>query len=219
MKKVILMLAAGTMMFAACENAPKADQANASDAQEVTATEGVNYGVNTTESIVEWVGTKPVGKHNGFVKISEGNLIVTNNALTGGSFTIDMNTLEATDQDADGNGKLSGHLKSPDFLDVEAHPTAKFEITGVTEGVDASNNELVMTDATHTVTGNLTLKGETKSITFPAIVKVDDNTITANSTFNIDRTQWGINYGNDQSLGDKFINPIVNITVKLSAAK
>jgi polyisoprenoid-binding protein YceI len=76
-----------------------------------------------------------------------------------------------------------------------------------------------MKDATHTITGNLTLKGTTKSITFPAKVAVNDNVVTADANFNIDRTQWGLVYGNDQSLGDKFIRPTVNIQLHLVANK
>ena len=93
-----------------------------------------------------------------------------------------------------------------------------FVITSITEGVQ-NTEDLVMKDATHTITGNLTLKGITKSITFPAKVNVADNKITADANFNIDRTQWNIVYGNDESLGDKFIRPEVNLQVHLVAGQ
>jgi hypothetical protein len=63
------------------------------------------------------------------------------------------------------------------------------------------------------------MKDISKSISFPAKVAMSDAQITADSEFNIDRAQWGINYGNDKSLGDKFINPEVNIKLHLVASK
>lgn len=76
-----------------------------------------------------------------------------------------------------------------------------------------------MKEATHTVTGNLTLKDITKSITFPAKIAMAENQVTADANFNIDRTQWGIVYGNDKSLGDKMIASEVNMQLHLVANK
>ncbi|MBK8329991.1 MAG: YceI family protein [Bacteroidetes bacterium] len=74
-------------------------------------------------------------------------------------------------------------------------------------------------NATHTFSGNLTLKDSTKNVTFPAKVTMNDATITAVADFNIDRTQWGLFYGNDKSLGDKFIYPEVKIKLNINAKK
>jgi polyisoprenoid-binding protein YceI len=73
--------------------------------------------------------------------------------------------------------------------------------------------------ANYTVSGNLTMKDSTKNITFPAKITVADNSLTALANFNVDRTQWGIRYGNDKSLGDKFISETVNIQLNLKAAR
>lgn len=215
MNKLIFPILAGSLFLASCQDAPKADSAEATEAQEVAATEGKSYTADVSQSKVEWVGTKPVGRHHGTINITEGMLTVQGNAVTGGKYVLDMNSIVADDQDAEGNTKLTGHLKSEDFFNAGAHPTGTFEITSITEGVTDSN--LVMKDATHMVTGNLTLKGVTKSITFPAKITVTDNNVTADANFNIDRTQWGIVYGNDKSLGDKFIRPEVNLQLHVVA--
>jgi polyisoprenoid-binding protein YceI len=207
---------AGSIFLASCQGAPEADTAEATEAQEVEQTTGATYAADITQSKVEWVGTKPVGKHHGTINITEGTLTVAGNAVTGGKYVLDMNSIVADDQDAEGNGKLTGHLKSEDFFNIAAHPTGTFEITSIAEGI-ADTTNLVMKDATHTVTGNLTLKGVTKSITFPAKIVVSDNNVTADANFNIDRTQWGIVYGNDKSLGDKFIRPEVNLQLHVVA--
>ncbi len=73
--------------------------------------------------------------------------------------------------------------------------------------------------ANFSVSGNLTLKETTKNITFPAKVDLDGNKLKAKGNFNIDRTQWKMNYGNDKTLGDKFISETVNIELDLEANK
>lgn len=219
MKKVIFSIAAATMLLASCQDAPKADTATTGEAQEVTNTAGTTYPADIAQSKLEFVGTKPVGQHHGTIGVKEGQLMVDGDAIKGGSFVFDMNTLKADDQDEENNGKLTGHLLSPDFFDAAKFPTASFEITSVAVGIDTSIKDLMLKDATHTVTGNLTLKGVVKSISFPAKVNVNGNTITSDANFNINRTDWGLSYGNDESLKDKFIRPIVNIGFHIVAVQ
>ncbi|MCB0698088.1 MAG: YceI family protein [Chitinophagaceae bacterium] len=211
-----MTILSGTILLASCQDAPKADNAEASEAQETEQVTGTDYVADVNQSKVEWVGTKPVGQHHGTFSLQNGTLIVSDNMLQGGNFTIDIKSLAPDDQNDEYNAKLQGHLLSPDFFDAENHPTGTFEITNVTEGT-GDTNALVMKDATHMITGNLTLKGITKSITFPAKVDMNNGNVTADANFNIDRTQWEMVYGNDQSLGDKFIRPEVNLQVHLVA--
>lgn len=220
MKKLILSIAAASALLSSCQDAPKADTAVATEAQAVENTGAANeLKADVAQTKVEFVGTKPVGKHHGVVMIKEGSLALEEGTIKGGKFVFDLNTLYTDDMDSTGNAKLTSHLLSPDFFDVANHPTATFEITSVTAGVDSSIKEVIMKDATHTITGNLTLKGVSKSISFPAKVMLADGIATADANFNIDRTQWGLSYGNDKSLKDKFISPIVNIGLHLVAAK
>lgn len=220
MKKLVLSFAIATAMLSSCQDAPKADNATTGEAQAVAETNGAaTYNADVAQTKVEFVGTKPVGTHHGVIGIKEGSLAVENNTLKGGSVVIDLNTLKTDDMDSTGNAKLTGHLMSPDFFDVAKFPTASFEITNVTPGVDTTVKDVVLKDATHTVTGNLTLKGVTKSVSFPAKISVNETTATADASFNIDRTIWGLSYGNDKSLKDKFISPTVNIALHLVANK
>ncbi len=213
MKKSILSLVVISAMLASCNQAPDAAKAETADKQEAAAGEGVAYTVDIAESTVGWLGTKPVGQHNGEFKLSSGSLTVADGAVVGGNFVIDINSIKNFDlDDAETNGKLVGHLKSADFLDAENHPTSKFEITKV----EALQND---TSGTHLLSGNLTLRDSTKNVTFPAKITVSETEATAKANFNIDRTQWGLFYGNDQSLGDKFIRPEVNITLDIKAKK
>lgn len=215
-KQLVFPIITASVLFTACESAPEADSAATGEEQEVENMAGKGYNVNLSESTIEWVGTKPVGKHHGTINIQEGSLLVSDEGITGGKYVMDMTTIQPDDQDEEGNNKLGGHLKSEDFFQVEKYPTATFEITSVTEGVEQSE-DLIMKDATHMITGNLTMKGITKSITFPAKVEVQDNKVIADANFNIDRTEWDIVYRNDKSLGDNFIRPEINLDVHLAA--
>jgi polyisoprenoid-binding protein YceI len=220
MKRTLLLLAIGATLFTACQSDPKADQAQTGDAQQVGAAVGTSYKADVAQSRVQWTGTKPVGEHRGEMMIKDGNVTVDNGNVTGGKFEIDVTSLKVTDNDTNGASKLAGHLTSPDFFETTKYPAATFEFTGVKAGLDsAASKDLVMKDATHTVSGNLTLKGVTKGISFPAKISVSDNVVTTDANFNIDRTQWGLVYGNDQSLGDKFIRPTVNIVLHIVANK
>lgn len=123
MKKVFVFLLAGLLASSAViANGP--DKVKAADK---TLT------VDTKTSKVTWGAKKVTGTHAGDVPLTSGSLIVDGDKLKGGTFVFDVKNLTVTDvKDAEMNGKLTGHLKSPDFFSVEAHPQAKFVITTVT---------------------------------------------------------------------------------------
>ena len=201
-----------------CTDAPEADSADATEAREVGDNQGNKYTVNTNESTLEWIGTKPTGQHHGTLKIKEGYLTVDDNNIKGGKFIIDVKSLTPDDQDEEGNKKLQAHLLSADFFDSEKYPDAIFEITGVGQATGNTDNR-IMKDATHEITGNLQLKDVTKSISFPAKITIAGDHVEADANFNIDRTQWGMNYRSDKSLGDKMIGSDVNLKLHLVADK
>ncbi len=220
MKKTVLFFAAA-IALASCNNESSADKVTVTDSQAVVSAEGTAYTIDSTTTIT-WTGSKPTGAHEGTFKVSEGALTVAGSNVTGGNFTIDMNSLANRDlaADADSKGKLEGHLKSADFFDVTKYPTAKFEITAIEPLTgDTANAGSKLAGATHLVKGNLTLKDSTKNISFPAIVKVDGTTATASADFNIDRTLWGINYKGPNNPQDWVISKEVNIKLALTASK
>ncbi len=218
---MLFIATASIAVLASCNNAPKADQAVAGAKDSVIAVSGTDYSVDST-SLVTWTGSKPTGQHTGTFKLTAGTFTVKDGALVGGTFTIDINSLSSIDlaSDADGKGKLEGHLKSPDFFDAGKFPNAKFEITSVTPFVaDSTNKDVLLKDATHTIKGNLTLKDSTKSISFPAKITVDATKATALADFNIDRTQWGMNYKGPNNPQDWVISKTVNIKLAVNTIK
>jgi len=160
--------------------------------------------VNKSASSIAWLAKKVTGEHNGTVGISAGALNVNGNKLIGGNFTIDLKTIKALDiTDPGYNQKFIGHITSGDFFEIEKFPTASFVITKV---------------AGNQVTGNLTVKGITKSITFPAEIAVKGGKVTAKANITIDRTDFNIKYGSKkffESIGDKAIYDDFALTVSL----
>ena len=217
--KQLLATALAIGILASCNNAPKADKAEASEKQEVKTAEGNGYNIDITSSNVGWVGTKVGGSHNGSFKLKDGSLAVKDNAITGGNFTIDIAALQDNDLTGEDKGKLEGHLKSPDFFDVAKYPTAKFEITSIAPADAASLKDAVLKDATHIIQGNLTLKDSTKNVTFPAKVSVSDTEVSAAANFNIDRSEWGIVWDKDTNPKDWVISNMVNIKLDIKAPK
>lgn len=218
MKNITLLLFA-VVILAACNNSSDAEKATTTESQAVQTATGVPYTVDTSITSVIWTGFKPTGQHTGTFKVSEGELLVSENSLAGGSFTIDIRSLNNQDltQDPENKGKLEGHLKSPDFFDVQKFPVAKFQITSVEAFTADSSSRLK--DATHLIKGNLTLKDSTKNISFPAKLTIDANTASAYADFNIDRTLWGMNYKGPENPQDWVIRKEVNIKLDLKATK
>ena len=205
--------------FASCDNAPKGDEAAVTDEQAAADAAGQSFVVDTTGSTIRFTGNGVGKNHPGKFKVTDGNLAVANNTITGGSFTIDINSMDMEEEGEMIDTKLRPHLLSADFFDGEKYQTAKFEVTSVTPYTENADNKSVVPGANYIISGNLTLKDVTKNVTFPAKVEVKDNGVDAKANFDIDRTQWNMAYGNDKSLGDKFISETVNIEVDLKANK
>ena len=171
--------------------------------------------IDVNASTVDWLGKKVTGKHNGTIKILNGEIYLDKDKVVGGNFEIDMKTITNLDLEGENNAKLINHLKSGDFFDADKFPTSKFEITDVTP-----LNDPAKPNYNFSVKGNLTMKGKTNGITYPASIKVENGVVTASADFDIDRTLWEIKYGSGkffENLGDKMINDNFNIQFNVLA--
>lgn len=179
------------------------------------------YKVDTDKSQLEWVGRKQSGKHEGTVDMKAGNLKAKDGELKAGRFVADMESIEVTDEDIDDESyeKLMGHLRSPDFFSVDSFPEASFELTGIEE----SDGDTAMDNATHHIAGNLTIKGITKNVSeIPAKIKVKKDKVTAEAEFAFDRTRWDIMFKSKSildDLKDGFIYDLVDLRIELVAKK
>ncbi|MRI00420.1 YceI family protein [Kriegella sp. EG-1] len=161
--------------------------------------------IKPESSTINWKAYKVTGGHEGMVKLKSGYLEFNGKKLTGGEFEVDMTTLVATDLDGEMKGKLEGHLKSDDFFGVENHKTSTLKITSVKP----------FNDKSYTATGDLTIKGITKPITF--VISLFENKATA--TLKVDRTKYDIKYNSGnffENLGDKTIYDEFDLVVDLA---
>lgn len=220
-KNVLALVAFAALSLTACKK--ENTTVETTDAVETTAqsADAVTYNVATTDSKIDWVGSKVSGdQHTGTIALKEGQVFVTNNVVSGGKFTIDMNSIVVTDlTDAEMKAGLEGHLKgataenADHFFNVSKYPTATFEISSVTE----ENGKQM-------IEGNLTIKEATHAIKFPATVAVTDADVTISSDeFEIDRTKWNVNYNSGSVVkdlaGDKIINDNIKLKFALKATK
>jgi len=229
-------------LLVSCGQKPEgaAETSEAEEVEEVSASAS-DYMINLDQSEINWNGFKPTGRHYGTIGIQDGQLAVENGKIVGGSFTMDMNNIDVQDLEGEDRQKLTGHLKSEDFFHVEEYPTAEFVITSIEEyqsGAVASAgeddnmavvvneeevSEFETENPTHTITGNLTMRDTTLSVTFPAHVEMQGDQIMANAKLNIDRTNWNVSYNDEgdpvRVAKDKFIYNTVNVGFDITATK
>lgn len=171
------------------------------------------YNVDVNSSTIVWTGYKVTGKHTGTVKVKNGNLTWDAGKLTGGSFEIDMNSMNCTDLEGEYAGKLIGHLKSDDFFGTAKYPTAKFVITKAIPQDTKGNYKIV---------GNLTIKEKTNEVKFNASANEASGTINASGKITVDRSEYDVKYGSGSffdGLGDKTIYDEFDLQVSLVAKK
>jgi hypothetical protein len=201
--------------FLGCSGRVKEENKNNASASSISLHVGNEkyFSIDTKESVLTWEGSMVFGfeeEHIGYVYISKGELMIEKGQLVGGTAEIDMNTIEYKDKES--KNTPVKHLKSPDYFDVEKFPISTFSITKVAYAVRGNIK----------VTGNLTIKGVTNPVTFPAKIEVKDGIVKANGKVVIDRTQWGIRYRSGKfydNLADQAVSDDIEIHMKIVARK
>lgn len=214
---LVAVVIAGFFLLRKPADAPISPSENTGDAMPGEATQ-VDTSLNGTKefnadmSTASWTGSKTLIKDyydRGTLKVKSGNAVFTDGVLTGGEVIFDMTTIAAVSTGkGDGMDRLSGHLKSDDFFAVETYPEAKFVITSAAR--ESAN--------TYLLTGDLTVKGKTAIVTFPADVITTNAMTTIAGTATIDRTVYDVRFGSTkffQDLGDNVINDEFTLEFKV----
>jgi polyisoprenoid-binding protein YceI len=206
-RKLAITILSGLIFFTAC-NDPAADttKARTGEAAQVASpasAQGQKYLITPQNSKIEFIGSKVTGKHNGSFGDFSGHVDYTGNPETS-RVNITIKTESLTTDTPD----VTKHLKTADFFDVAKYPEATFVSTAIKPGGEKG--------ATHTITGNLTLHGATKAITFPATINVTPDAATVESSFSINRKDFGINYA---GAADNLIRDDVVMALHVRATK
>lgn len=178
-----------------------------------------SYVIDIDRSIVNWAGRKPL--IDGY--INSGTLNILSGEITGdgtmvtGSFVIDMTSLKVglTAQKPNQETALEGHLKGSRWFDVDTYPIATFVIRDLVPDIGGEAPD------EYVIVGELTLKGVTKEIEFPAtIYQVATGEVVAVVETEINRTEWGINFGSGSffaNLADNVIDDMIALSFTLVA--
>jgi len=213
MKKLLLpaLLAVAVLSAAPAASAQKMNSAK-------MATTAPAYKLQSQLSTLGWEGKAVTHGHNGSMDFTDGELLVKDNALVGGTVTVNMKSLKCLDiKDDESQGKFVGHMTSDDFFGVEKFPTSTFKIVSITPIKGAAK------DAENaTIAGDMTIKGVTQRSSFPAKVGVKDGVAAASGKVTIDRTKFGLRYGSKtffDSIGDKAIYDTFDLSFNVIAKK
>lgn len=207
------------LVGSACDTDPGKDSAHAEVAEPATAAvakpaadpaalaealAGLRYAFSNADSKVAFVGAKITGQHDGGFEVFSGTIDLVDGDPSKSSVSVDIDNASITSD----TEKLTKHLKSADFFDVERFPKTQFTSTAIAAGGDGS--------ATHTVTGELELHGVTKTITFPATIRTAGDRVEVDAEFAINRKDFGIVY---PGIPDDLIKDNVPVKLTLRAAK
>ncbi|HNS30632.1 MAG TPA: YceI family protein [Tenuifilaceae bacterium] len=222
MKGILAPAVLLALVATSCMQAPKGDKVDTGDAFKITPYEhGQELKADVALSKIDWLGTKPGGEHFGTLSIKEGSIFVEKGQILGGKFTMDVNSIAVLDlQNPEMNAYLVNHLKSADFFSVDSFPQAYFEFSSIVP-ITHNHEEGEGFVPTHRIDGNLTIKGITKSISFNALIKLDEGRLQASTPqFLINRTNWKVNYGSQSiiaNLKDNIIHDEMGVAVHLTA--
>jgi polyisoprenoid-binding protein YceI len=197
------------------------DAVEATDAKEVkevaiTAT----YSTLGDHNHVDWQAwhVGKTGERSGSITIMSAEASVNEGMLAGGTWVLDMKSVTVTNFKGDEtpkNAKLQGHLMSEAFFLTDSFPTSTFEITSSMDTMIGESNTMI--------SGNLTMKGVTKNISFPAKVEISETGVSITSgTFEINRTDWGLSYlaaGMEGVLADQVIDNEIEFTIHANVTK
>ncbi len=143
--------------------------------------------IDRATSSVGFTAAKVTASHDGTFTDFSGTIELPASDPTQGRVTVTIQMDSLVIEPA----RLASHLRTPDLLDVASFPTATFSSTAIAASTEGS---VAGAPATHSVTGTLELHGVTRTISFPAIITVADDAVTASAEFSITRQDFGITY-------------------------
>lgn len=162
-------------------------------------------------SDVHWWGYKiaktEASSHDGTLNVKSGEIVLKDHKIIGGTFVLDMTSINATDLSGEYQQKLNGHLKNGDFFEVEKYPIAIYKITSVKKS-NKKNFPFI-------VNGNLTVKGKTNAVSFPANITNNHGIISiVSDKFSWDRQQFDVAY--KSAMQDVVIKDDIDMTIKVT---
>ena len=164
--------------------------------------------VNTQKSTIAWEGGSATTTHNGLIGLKSGTLEISDGKLTGGTFEVDMTSITNLDVSEAYRGKLENHLKSEDFFDANAFPSAHLIII----------RTIAERENLYRIVADLTIRNIKKTIEFDANLSPNGSGYEATATFNFDRSEFEVKHRSGSffmNLGDKLIYDDIKVEISL----
>ena len=172
--------------------------------------DGKAYSVDLENATLKWTANRVTKTHWGYISMKGGHIVIDGKNIISGDFQVDMNSIVVRDMDeSPWRTKLENHLKSSDFFNVEKFPTSQLSI-----------NKVSFNQGAFKVVGDLTIRGITHSVEFPAIIKFSDSGPQATGQIKINRTLFDVNFRSGTfftDLGDKMIYDEFTIDFEVKA--
>lgn len=216
--RTICLFVSISLVFA-CKSDEEKKKVKKSEPNTETSISG-RFEVDENSSLLNWIGSKPTGNHNGTIKIESGEMLFENGALVSGKFTIAMESINVKDLVGQDKIDLENHLKGTvagkedHFFNVNKFPKAYFKIKSVEPFEDR-----------YKIKGDLEIKGIKNSIEFISNInfgKEKKAVKLISNQFTIDRTKWGIEFMSKSAFDDlknKFIKDDIELKIYLKASK
>lgn len=205
---IFTSLATASLATVGCDNDPAEGKTKVEAAapveekvQEVKK-KSTTFKLSDKDGSVGFVGAKVTDKHEGGFERFTGTIDYVDHDIEKSSVEVEIDINSLSIEPA----KLKGHLLSPDFFVPEKFPHAKFKSTKIVKKAGEGSS--------HEITGNLELRGEKKSITFPATIKASGEGVDVEAEFAINRKDFGIVY---PGMPDDLIKDDVLIKLSLHA--
>ncbi len=202
-----------SLFITACEdpaaNKPKAETSEpttqATETTKEAESKGTELPITSENSKVEFTGSKVTGKHDGGFQEISGTIDLVDEKPEASSVSVDID-MKSVFTDTDG---LTDHLKTGDFFEIEKYPKSTFVSTKIVPDTAKGENN-------YTITGDLEMRGQKKTITFPATINVTDEKVAVNTEFAINRKDFGIVYAGK---ADDLIRDDVVLRLKLNSER
>ncbi len=169
-----------------------------------------------TGSYIDWQATHlgGVNARVGKIYCKEGSVQVKGGSVSAANIEMDMNSMTEDKLDEDQATELLGHLKSPDFFDLEKHGNCTFELTKIIPMEGKYNSQVI---------GGLTILSVSKNITFKANIDVQESEVSiVSEKFEVDRSDWGLTYNEEGTAGvplDYLISDEIAFAINVTVTK
>ncbi len=194
-----------------------AEEVETTEAEEVVEVTEETYVLNAEETQLKWVGSwivpgedgemMEVKNHDGTVDVSEGQVTVMGDNITG-TFIVDMSTINNADlaDEPEEKAKLEGHLKADDFFNVEEYAKVGVMMNGLADGVADFTINVMGTDI---------------NVSTPVELKEDGDKKMMHAEFAVDFSalQMPMTMGNPEKPEDGMVNPEISFHLHLVVDK